>query len=47
MEAKDSTGDEGDLDLQQFLAEIKDKDKEHVFTDQIDGGSLDVTCHMA
>ena len=47
MEAKDSTGDEGDLDLQQFLAEIKDKYKEHLFIDQIDEGSLDVTCLMS
>ena len=45
-EAKDSTGDEGDLDLQQFLSEIKDEDKEHVFVDQIDEGPLDGKGYM-
>ena len=43
VEDKDSTGDEGDLDLQQFLVEIKDKDKKHLFVEQIDKGSLDET----
>ena len=27
------TSDEGDLVLQKFLAEIKDEDKDHVFTE--------------
>ena len=41
VQAKDVTGDESDLDLEQFLVETKDEDKEHLFADQIDEGSLD------
>ena len=33
VEYKDITGDEGDLDLQQFLLENKDECKEHLFTE--------------
>ena len=46
VEEKDSTGDEGDLDLQKFLTEIKNEDKECLFTEKIDEGSLDGTGHM-
>ena len=46
LEAKDVTRDEGDLDLQHFLAEIKDEDKEDLSTEQIDECSMDGTGHM-
>ena len=44
VEAKDITEDEGYLDLQKLL--VKDKDKEDVFTEKIDEGSMDRACHM-
>ena len=46
MESLDNTRDKADLNLQQFLAEIKDENKEYLFTEQIDECSLDGTGHM-
>ena len=40
VESKEVSEDEGDLDLQHFLAEIKDEDKEALFTEQIDAVTL-------
>ena len=45
VEAKDVTEDEGDFDLQQFLAEIKDIDKEDDFVEQIGKGYMDRASH--
>ena len=44
-EDKVTSGDEGNLGLQQFLAEIKEKYKELLFTEQIDEGYLGGTHH--
>ena len=43
VESKDVTEDKVNLDLQQFLAEIKDEDKEDLFTEFIDEVSMDGT----